>query len=219
MGSGSEVHCLIWCGNLFLSKRMRGACKWDIGLCLGLLLFCCHQVSLNLRLGSLQGQWREPPPPPGLACGAPWLLTLSRGPGCPSQFPHLSRRGEKCPMGLLCAPQKLSAQARRAGIVQPCPLQGLGPSPEVTGPVLAYPAETRSLLSQTWHFPSRSEQPPPCRQEPSPSPPSRKEIYFLNCPVPLASQMDSVFPYATPETLRPGSSSPGGSWGQEASSG
>lgn len=95
MGSGSEVRCLIWCGNLFLSKRMRGACKWDIGLCLGLLLFCCHQVSLNLRLGSLQGQWREPIRPPGLACGAPWLLTLSRGPSCPSQFPHLSRRGEK----------------------------------------------------------------------------------------------------------------------------
>lgn len=64
MRSGSEVRCLIWCGNLFLSKRMRGACKWDIGLCLGLLLFCCHQVSLNLRLGSLQRQGREPLRPP-----------------------------------------------------------------------------------------------------------------------------------------------------------
>lgn len=72
-----------------------------------------------------------------------------------------------------------SAQARRVGIIQPCPLQGLGPSPEVAGPGLAFPAQTRSLLLQLSHFPSGSERPPHRRQEPSPALPQERKFIFL----------------------------------------
>lgn len=55
MGSGSEVHRLIWYGNLFLSKLMRGACKWESHSLLGFAASHCHPLSSGLEARLLQG--------------------------------------------------------------------------------------------------------------------------------------------------------------------
>lgn len=72
MGSGSEVHRLIWYGNLFLSKLMRGACQWESHPSPGFAAVLLPTGVPKLEAGLLQEQWREP----SWHVGFLWLLPI-----------------------------------------------------------------------------------------------------------------------------------------------
>lgn len=102
MGSGSEVHRLIWCGNWFPLKLMRGACEWGSHPLPG---FAAPAPGSHAPAGTVE---RAPVVASMLAGPGPWRPLLSGGGETTRRV--AMRKGSDPGSTALWAPHKGSAQ-------------------------------------------------------------------------------------------------------------
>lgn len=188
---------------------------------LGLLLFCCQQVSLSWRQGSCRNSGESPAGMWGFCgCFQSWQFPYpSGGP----QFPRLSGGGKK--HGHRVAVRKGSDLVEKCLCTSEGPAQAsvwtswshsLPPATRLraqSGGDCPVPAHSdighRPCIAHS-HILPHTEQPPPRQQVPSSAPPDRKELHFELSPA-IGLTVDSVVSYPTASHLRPRSSPAGGS--------